>query len=110
MRQRLAIFLIMLMTALPIWSAFRVCHHVQVMPQTVTTQATNHHCCLEMQKQQSEQVATDACHCDQLQHAQFVLSVPVLLAAVPPDSFIPPVFSPQLLPEAADVLYRPPIA
>ncbi|QTR54715.1 hypothetical protein [Thiothrix unzii] len=113
MRKHIVTFLILLMAALPVWSASMVCHHVQTMPQMMSmmdAQATNHHCCLEMQKQQSTQVSADTCHCDQLQHAQFVLSLPMLPAAVPPDSFIPQVFSPQVLPEAADVPYRPPIA
>ncbi|WGZ96145.1 MAG: hypothetical protein QJT81_09290 [Candidatus Thiothrix putei] len=104
MRKHIVTFLILLMAALPVWSASMVCHHVPTM------QATDHRCCLEMQKQQSAQVSADTCHCDQLQHAQFVLSLPMLPAVVPPNGFIPQVFSPQVLPEAADVPYRPPIA
>ncbi|WP_093070640.1 hypothetical protein [Thiothrix caldifontis] len=112
MRKHIVTFLILLMAALPVWSASMVCHHVPTMPQTMMmeSQATNHRCCLEMQKQQSAQVSADTCHCDQLQHAQFVLSLPMLPAVVPPNGFISRVFSPQVLPAAADVPYRPPIA
>ena len=113
MRKHLVTFLILLMAALPVWSASMVCHHVPTMPQMMTMmdmQATDHHCCLEMQKQQSGQVSADTCHCDQLQHAQFILSLPVLPTAIPPDSFIPFVLSLQALPEPTDLLYRPPIA
>jgi hypothetical protein len=111
MRKHIITLLILLMAALPVWSAAAVCHHVQqkAMPPMMM-QADGHGCCLDMHKPQSSHHVADTCHCDQLQHAQFVLGLPVLPAAVPPDNFILPAFSPQVLPEAADVPYRPPIA
>lgn len=110
MRKHIVTFLILLMAVLPVWSASMVCHHVKAVPQVMDMQVVDHHCCLEMQKQQMGQMSADTCHCDQLQHAQFILSLPVLPAAVPPDSFIPAILSLQALPERTDVLYRPPIA
>ena len=109
MSKHIVTFIILLMAALTVWSASRVCHHVPTMTM-MDTQATEHRCCLEMQKQQSVQVSADTCHCDQLQHAQFILSLPEMLAAAPTTRFIPPALSLQPLPERTDVLYRPPIA
>ena len=113
MRKHIITFLILLMAALPVWSASMVCHHAQSVPQMMEMQNGEHQCCLEMQKQHQEQqahAAADTCHCDQLQHAQFILSLPEMPAAAPTNQFIPPVLSFQPLPERTDVLYRPPIA
>jgi hypothetical protein len=112
MRKHIITFLILLMAALPVWSAAVVCHHVQTIPQMMTmmdTQATDHHCCLEKQQQPS-QTAADDCHCDQLQHGQFILSLPEIALVTPANHFAPPALSFQPLPERTDVLYRPPIA
>ncbi|OQX13900.1 MAG: hypothetical protein BWK73_10975 [Thiothrix lacustris] len=110
MRKHIITFLILLMTALPVWSATRVCHHVQAAPQMMDMQASDHHCCLDMQKQHSGQMSADTCHCDQLQHAQFILSLPEMAFATPANRFIPPTVPFQPLPERTDVPYRPPIA
>lgn len=116
MRKHLVTFLILLMAALPVWSVAMVCHHVQTQPQMATVidaPSTGHHCHLEMQKQQPQQagqICADACYCDQLQHAQFILSLPVLPTELPTHRFIPPMFSLQALPEPTDIPYRPPIA
>lgn len=109
LRKQLVTFLILLMTAFPVWSASRLCHHVQTSPVSAETHAADHHCCLDQQAS-SPQAAGDTCHCDQLQHAQFILSVPVVLAMTPAKRFIPPLLLSRLLPERADILYRPPIA
>ena len=108
MRKHIVLFLILLMTALPIWSAASVCHHVTTPP--LKMQMTDHHCCLDKQQTAAHSTAADACHCDQLQHAQFILSLPEVLVTAPGNRFIPPVLTFQPLPERADVLYRPPIA
>lgn len=109
MRKHIITFLILLMAALPVWSASMVCGHVQKMPQTMDMQASGHTCCLDMQKQTSH-IAADTCHCDQFQHGQFILSLPTIAFITPTNRFIPPVLSFQPLPERTDVLYRPPIA
>jgi hypothetical protein len=70
----------------------------------------DHRCCLEMKKQLQDQTATDTCHCDQLQHSQFILSLPEIVAVAPTSRFIPNTLPLQRLPERTDVLYRPPIA
>lgn len=98
MRKHIILFLILLITALPVWSAANVCHHVQ----TQLMQMSEHHCCLDQQ--------ADACYCNQHQHAQFILSLPEMLVATPNNRFIPPALTLQPLPEGTDVLYRPPIA
>ncbi|MDD5395450.1 MAG: hypothetical protein PHE17_20695 [Thiothrix sp.] len=111
MRKHIITLLILLMAALPVWSASAVCHHVQqkAMPQMMM-QADGHDCCLDMQKQQTNHHAADTCHCDQFQHGQFVLGLPVILVAVPTNRLIPSVLPLQSLPERADAPYRPPIA
>ena len=110
MRKHIITFLILLMAVLPVWSASMVCHHVQSVPQMIEMQNGEHQCCLEMQKQLQDSTTADTCHCDQLQHAQFILSLPEMPAAAPTNRFIPPALSFQTLPERTDVLYRPPIA
>jgi hypothetical protein len=110
MRKHIIIFLILLMAALPVWSASMVCHHVQKMPQAMDMQASGHTCCLDMQKQQTSHSAADTCHCDQFQHGQFILSLPDMPVAAPASIFIATVLPLQALPERPDVLYRPPIA
>ncbi len=100
MRKHIILFLILLITALPVWSAVSVCHHVKTPPMQMPM--TEHHCCLDQQ--------ADTCHCDQLQHAQFILSLPTIVIAAPSSRFIPPTLSPQRLPKGTDVPYRPPIA
>jgi hypothetical protein len=109
MRKHIITFLILLMAALPVWSASMVCHHVQKMPQTMNMHTADHHCCHDKQVQ-PEQTAGDTCHCDQFQHGQFILSLPTIAFITPTNRFIPPVLSLQPLPERTDVLYRPPIA
>jgi hypothetical protein len=113
MRNRLVMFLILLMIALPVWSAATVCCHVQKVAQ--------HHCCehMQMEKQHCHHLSVtadkhisvaDNCHCDQLQHSQFMLSLPEIVVMTPASHFIPPALPFQRLPERADILYRPPIA
>ena len=109
MRKHMIIFIILLMAAVPVWSATMMCAHVQTMPQTMDMQASGHTCCLDMQKQTSH-TAADTCHCDQLQHGQFILSLPDMLVAAPASDFIATLLLSQVLPERTDVLYRPPIA
>ncbi|UOG91513.1 MAG: hypothetical protein L3K52_15130 [Candidatus Thiothrix sulfatifontis] len=101
MRKHIILLLILLITALPVWSAVLVCHHVQTQPMQTQMQMSDHHCCLDEQ--------ADTCHCDQLQHAQFILSLPTTVIAAPRSHFIPPTLSPQRLPKGTDVPYRPPI-
>jgi hypothetical protein len=108
MRKHLILLLVLLMAALPVWSAASVCHHVKTQPMKV--QMADHHCCLDKQHPSANPRSADTCHCDQLQHAQFILSLPERVVAAPTNRFIPPALSFQPLLERADVLYRPPIA
>ncbi|MDD5395308.1 MAG: hypothetical protein PHE17_19975 [Thiothrix sp.] len=108
MRKHIVLLLVLLMVALPIWSAASVCHHVKTQPLTI--QMADHHCCLDKQKTSANPTSADTCHCDQLQHAQFILSLPEMVAAAPTHCFIPPALPFQPLPKRADVPYRPPIA
>jgi hypothetical protein len=102
MRKHIILFLILLITALPVWSAVLVCHHVQTPPMHSPMQMTEHHCCLDQQ--------ADTCYCDQLQHAQFILRMPEMLVAAPNKRFIPPALTLQPSPKGTDEPYRPPIA
>lgn len=112
MRKYIIIFLMLLMAALPVWSATVLCQHVPGEP-VQKVMAADHHCCLDKHQAASAadvQTAADSCHCDQFQHAQFVLSLPDTLAAAPTSRFPPPVLPLRTLPERVDLLYRPPIA
>ena len=109
MRKHIILFLILLMVALPVWSASMVCFHVQTMPQMMDMQASGHTCCLDMQQKTSHSAA-DTCHCDQFQHGQFILSLPEMPVAAPTNRFSTTRLVLQRLPERTDVLYRPPIA
>lgn len=109
MRKHMIIFIILLMAALPVWSASMVCAHVQKMPQMMDMQASGHTCCLDMQKQTSH-TAADTCHCDQFQHGQFILSLPNMTVEPPASGFVATLLPSHTLSERTDVLYRPPIA
>lgn len=112
MHKYIVTLLILLMTALPVWSATVLCHHEQGNPAASQTmpQGGDHHCCLDQQQLSDGQTAADTCHCDQFQHAQFILSLPVTLTVAPASHFIPPALPLPSLPERVDLLYRPPIA
>lgn len=110
MRKQFVTFLILLMVALPVWSASRVCHHLQpVVPSPAVMQAKGHHCCLDHMVSSAVSTAGDECHCDQLQHSQFILDFPEKVLGVPSVSFLPAVLTFPTRPGCIGVLYRPPI-
>lgn len=114
MRNRLVTLLILLMVAFPVWSASMPCCHLQQMQKTAA-----HHCCHHMQgdKQHCQHASTelsasaaDACHCDQFQHSQFVLSLPQFPLLQPATRFEPEQAVPAPLAERHETIIRPPIA
>lgn len=110
MRKQFVTFLILLMIALPVWSMSRVCHHLQlVAPSPAVMQIEGHHCCLDHMMSVAASTAGDECHCDQLQHSQFILGFSGQVLDVPSVGFPPAVLTLPSRPERVDVLYRPPI-
>ena len=110
MRNRLAVFLILLMTALPVWAVSIACCHTQPHMQDQRRQ----HCCEQHTgahcHDAGNATAADNCQCDRFQHSQFVLNLPhlpQLPAASPP---VPDNIYTLLLTERHDIPYRPPIA
>jgi hypothetical protein len=110
MRKHIVTFIILLMIALPVWSASMVCYHLQMPPTSMNAQDSDHHCCPEKQKQHQEQAAADTCYCDQLQSAQFILSLPDIGFVAPSNTSSHYGTAPHAFPERTDLLYRPPIA
>lgn len=102
--------LIMLMALLPIRLAWSACEHVQVQQQVAQMHMSDHHCCLEKNTLKVTNLQPGTCHCDQFQHAQFILDLPQLpIMAFPAHSQPWPALIQPVLTECADVLYRPPI-
>lgn len=108
MRNRLVTLLILLMVALPVWSASTVCCHMQKVQQS---QAMPEQHCQHTSTPLSEQSASvDNCQCDQFQHSQFVLSLPELPLLQPTPHFAPEISIPAPLAERHETIIRPPIA
>ncbi|MBU0654121.1 MAG: hypothetical protein KJ914_03200 [Gammaproteobacteria bacterium] len=122
MRNRLVTLLILLMVALPVWSASTVCCHMQKVqqsqampeqhcqhastPLSTSTPLSDH-----TSTPLSEQAASgDNCQCDQFQHSQFVLSLPELPLLQPTPHFAPEISIPAPLAERHETIIRPPIA
>lgn len=113
MRTHIVTFLILLMAVMPAWSAARVCHPVRIAPVLASqaVPAADHHCCPDSQHHTAQQLSADhTCHCDQLQHAQFILSLPVIPFTAPGCGFVPATLPLQILTGCTGVPYRPPIA
>lgn len=117
MHKRLVTLLILLMVALPVWSASVTCCHLQKAQHARVMES---HACCEHTKANMGQhghhassadqsAKTGQCSCDKVQHSQFILSLPTVPMPQPVARFGPESRVPTLPPERQETIIRPPI-
>lgn len=117
MRNRLVLFFIVWLAAFPVVGKATLCCHMQILAAPAASDVTHcpHHehavASDHIQaKADAAQVHTNTCHCDYVQHSQFLASLPLSLSITPVQGFIPPIVTLHPPAERADLRYRPPIA
>lgn len=125
MRNRFVLLLIFWLAAFPVWGKLVWCCHLDVALAQASSQPTahcDHHGHAEAAAKPPANLHAavtaadaapdwqEACHCDYVQHSQFLAALPWVIPAVPPQAGVITAIPLRFPPAPPDLPYRPPIA